>query len=598
MFRDRLIDPVSTALDLRVVIDGLSEGFALLDANFIILDVNAETLRMESRTREELVGRSHWEAYPGSEDSELGRLYKKAMREQVQVHLEHVHHWGDGREMWLEMRAFPIAGEQLAVLFRDVTERHAAERKLHESEARFRAAVDAFTDALWTNDPTGQMMGEQPGWAALTGQSLEQYQGFGWAKAVHSEDAQPTIDAWNVAVAERREFAFEHRVLCRDGIWRRFAIRAVPVFETDGAIREWVGVHRDITAAAEAAAQIVRNAETFEDLVSSNPFGIYVIDSGFRLLHASLGCAGVFAGIEPLIGRDFAEVLRIVWQDPFASEAIAQFRHTLATGETHISQRTVENRQNVEAIEAYDWRIDRIVLPDGEFGVVCYFYDLSERVELETSLRQALDDKDMLLREIDHRVRNSLAMVSSLIGMQRGATKDGEVKAALAVAAARLQAVSRIHERLYLGKQLGVVQFDRYLTQVCEDLRQSIGRAGTHFELETTPVRLKVDTAIPLGLITNELVTNAFKHCQVSDSIILRLERSADGATLTIGDDGRGMPVDFDPRAKVGLGMQVIELLVSQIGGDIAFPQAGATATFVVTIPARVLLDDGEGSDD
>ena len=113
---------------------------------------------------------------------------------------------------------------------------------------RFRAAIEAVQGVLWTNDASGRMEGKQPGWAALTGQDLHEYQGYGWALAVHPDDAQPTIDAWNQAVAERRIFEFEHRVRRFDGCWRTFAIRAVPLLNpNDGNIREWVGVHTDIT---------------------------------------------------------------------------------------------------------------------------------------------------------------------------------------------------------------------------------------------------------------------------------------------------------------------------------------------------------------
>ncbi len=91
----------------------------------------------------------------------------------------------------------------------------------------------------------------------LTGQTRAEYEGFGWASAVHPEDAQPSLEAWNQAVAERRMFVFEHRVRRHDGQDRLFSVRAVPVLNADGSIREWVGVHTDITEqrAALLAAQ-------------------------------------------------------------------------------------------------------------------------------------------------------------------------------------------------------------------------------------------------------------------------------------------------------------------------------------------------------
>ena len=142
-------------------------------------------------------------------------------------------------------------------------ERRAVEAGLRASHARFRAAIAAVQGVLWTNTADGRMEGEQEGWGALTGQSRDDYQGFGWSSALHPEDVQPTVEAWNAAVAERRTFVFEHRVRRHDDQYRTFSIRAVPILdETTGAVREWVGVHTDITdqRAAEARLDAAREA--------------------------------------------------------------------------------------------------------------------------------------------------------------------------------------------------------------------------------------------------------------------------------------------------------------------------------------------------
>ena len=129
----------------------------------------------------------------------------------------------------------------------DVTAGAIAKKKVEESEQRFEAAVAAVNGILWTNNAAGEMVGVQPGWAALTGQRYDEYQGYGWAKAVHPDDAQPTIDAWNEAVRKKKTFIFEHRVFMENGHWGHFHIRAIPLLNSDGSIREWVGVHTDIT---------------------------------------------------------------------------------------------------------------------------------------------------------------------------------------------------------------------------------------------------------------------------------------------------------------------------------------------------------------
>jgi PAS domain S-box-containing protein len=118
---------------------------------------------------------------------------------------------------------------------------------IRDSEASFRAAVAAVEGVVWTTDSAGKMTGEQPAWAALTGQRREEYQGYGWAAAVHPDDAEATLASWQAAVEKRVAFAFEHRVRRHDGDWRTCSIRAVPMLGKQGEIRDWVGVHTDVT---------------------------------------------------------------------------------------------------------------------------------------------------------------------------------------------------------------------------------------------------------------------------------------------------------------------------------------------------------------
>ena len=461
-----------------------------------------------------------------------------------------------------------------------------ARSRLQQSEQRFRAAVDAIEGVLWTNNAKGEMVGEQPKWAELTGQSFDQYQGYGWADAVHPDDSGPTIAAWQVSVQAQTPFIFEHRILRHDGQWRLCAIRAVPVFGSDGTISEWVGIHRDVTDQRGAQDRLARNAETFSTLIASNPFGIYVINADFELIQASRGAAKVFENIEPLIGRDFAEVLRLVWAEPFASEAIDQFCHTLATGESYVSQSTIKQRANIDAIEAYDWRIERIVLPDGRFGVVCYFYDLSERNSYEEQLKLLVQEKEMLAREIDHRVKNSLAIVGSLLSMQRSTTKSDETRAALTEAVNRVIAVSRVHERLHKSHQVGIIAFAEYLETLCRDISSSLGRPDVALEFVADLVELPAEQAMSLALIANELVTNAFKHGAAAGAkrIAVRLSHQADKLLLIVADDGVGLAAGAATKSG-GLGFKVIKTLSKQLGAALTVPNAGDPAEFTVSVP-------------
>lgn len=143
----------------------------------------------------------------------------------------------------------------------DIEDRARRAEELRRSNARFRRAMDAMHGVLWTNDAEGRMRGEQPGWAALTGQAPEEYEGHGWARALHPEDVGATLAAWEAALAGRAMFVHEHRVRRHDGQWRRFAVRALPVTGPAGEVTEWVGVHTDITHRRAAEAALREQAE-------------------------------------------------------------------------------------------------------------------------------------------------------------------------------------------------------------------------------------------------------------------------------------------------------------------------------------------------
>ncbi|MBY0296595.1 MAG: type II toxin-antitoxin system ParD family antitoxin [Methylobacterium sp.] len=152
-----------------------------------------------------------------------------------------------------------VGGVKCTVL--DNSARAEAERRLAASNRRFRTAMDAVHGVLWTNSADGRMVGEQPGWAALTGQTPEEYEGFGWAKAVHPDDAADSVATWNAAVAAKAMYVHEHRVRHHGGAWRVFAIRALPILDEAGGIVEWVGVHTDITHQRAAEAALRAQAE-------------------------------------------------------------------------------------------------------------------------------------------------------------------------------------------------------------------------------------------------------------------------------------------------------------------------------------------------
>jgi len=244
--------------------------------------------------------------------------------------------------------------------------------------------------------------------------------------------------------------------------------------------------------------------DTFRYLVEHSPFGIYAVDADFKLVKVSDGAQKVFEHVRPLLGRDFAEVLRIVWPEPFATEAIEHFRRTLATGEPYHSPSTVERRKDIDETESYDWKIERLILPDRRPGVVCHFYDLSERQRYEEHVK-------LLLREINHRSKNLLAVVQA-IAIQTASTSDPQEFARDFTR--RLQALAASQDLVTEGNwtDVGLAELVRsqlaHLESFSSD-RISIGGPN---------VRIIPSAAQAIGLALHELATNALKYGALSNS--------------------------------------------------------------------------------
>ena len=282
----------------------------------------------------------------------------------------------------------PGPGEEIAAFVVDMTERKRAEAALRESEQRYRGIVNQSIAGIAETDLTGKFTTVNDHYCEITGYAREDLlNGMHMQDMTHPDDLQRNLEAFERLIADGTSFEIEKRYVRPDGssVWVHNSVSAIT--GADGKPQAAVAVVIDVTERKRAEMALRRNEELFSTLVAAAPFGVYFIDSEFRLRAVNKGSQAVFKGIDPLIGRDFAEILRTVWREPFATAAIERFRHTLLTGESYISPPIIEERANIEDIQSYDWQIHRITMPDGTFGVVCYFYDLSEQKRMEATVR-------------------------------------------------------------------------------------------------------------------------------------------------------------------------------------------------------------------
>src|SRR4051794_3846692 len=225
--------------------------------------------------------------------------------------------------------------------------------------------------------------------------------------------------------------------------------------------------------------------------------------------------------------------------------------------------------------------------------------DLRRMALRSERMAEAVRERDTRLAEMSHRVKNDLQLVTSLLRVQAERQRSPQARAALGLAGARVEAVARVHELLCYGDGSGTVAFDRYLRETCAGLAELLGVDGRHRVLvvRAEAAVLPADTARSLGLVANELVTNAFRHAFAADgpgTVRVEFGRDAGGRVrLSVADDGAGLPDEAD--AGGGLGLRLLVMTAEQLDAALVVRRDGGTrVTLTLTLPAAV-TDGTEG---
>jgi PAS domain-containing protein len=191
---------------------------------------------------------------------------------------------------------------------------------------------------------------------------------------------------------------FEFDLVFDDGKVLNLLGAGTPLLDKQGRPRGAVHTLVDITERQQAGAIIRQNAALFSALVELAPTGMYVVDGQFRLQQINARALPAFEKVEPKIGRDFGAVMEILWGTEVGAQLAGIFRHTLDTGEPYRSPRFAEHRHDLNEDKAYEWETQRVTLPDGTHGVVCYFNDITETERNKANLAFLATIGDDLLR--------------------------------------------------------------------------------------------------------------------------------------------------------------------------------------------------------
>ncbi len=296
-------------------------------------------------------------------------------------------------------------------------------------------------------------------------------------------------------------------------------------------------------------------------------------------------------GMESLTGYKRSEVLgRPLWKTQFAvglpeeqTEARARHIEQIIQQALQTGQAFWLGQMNQRPIRRAD---DTIRYAEGtvfpiptEQGIILgsILHDVTHLVHAEQGLKAALAEKETLLKEVHHRVKNNLQVVTSLLSIQAQVADNPKVCEALLENKNRIRSIAAVHERLYRSHTLAEVEMDLYLDELVTDLRNVYGAGHIHIIIQSAPVVLGVDQAIPCGLIINELISNAMKYAFTGQAgapvtglaaphtIHVQLERQENNVALEIADNGVGLPPGYNPYESKTLGLQLVNMLARQL---------------------------------
>ncbi|CAO3362380.1 PAS domain S-box protein [Azospirillum melinis] len=610
----RLPEHPTWALD---VLGALDAGILLLDRHCRVLYWNGWMEQASTLTAREILGHDLFDALPNLRESRLHIAVRDTLATGAPGVLSHTLNpmlfplrLPDGRRMVHNVVIRPLpshapsphsqsAGNEARCLIQvtDVTASVNRERVLREQrDARYRAIVDTAPDAIITTDTRGmvqwmngtatrqfdyrpdELIGQNvavllgddaPDWIAMA-------EGSGPGAAGIDTAAQP------VELSGRR----------RDGSHIDLEL-SMARWESEG--RSFItGILRDITERRRTREELRTSALAMRQLAEQTkatldalPAFIAVLDRSGHIVSvnrawAEAGPETTFLGQGCIVGDDYLDHCgRGETADPRADTVMDSLRRLLSEGGPPVSAEYVTNNQH--------WfRCLAAPMPAGPFGgTVLMHIDVTEIKSMEAALRKLVGQKSTLLREVNHRVKNSLQLVSSLLTLQTLSLPDEGVRVHFQDARSRIEAIARVHNRLYQADQFQTIEFGTYLNELCEDLaRASGGDSMCDIAVRSDVIDLPIDHAAPLGLIANELITNAVKHRGNSAArVTVTFRREDEKLALTVSDRGPGLPANFDIRKSRSLGMRLISSLAGQIRASVDIDTTTQGTTFRIELP-------------
>jgi PAS domain S-box-containing protein len=499
----------------------------------------------------------------------------------------------DNEVCWMELVNHPVLNASKEVVAfegvaRDITERKKVEDALRESEEKFRDLAEQSPNMIFIN-VRGKVVYANRRCEEVMGYDREEFYdpGFDFMTLTAPEHRTLVSEKYGAHLSGRDVSPYEYAIMTRTG--RRIEVILSTKRISYGGEWALLGTLTDITESKKTERALRESEEKFRNLFESSPEGVVMFDLEGKLLDLNAAGATVLAvGRAEAVGKSFLDLPGILKEDvPMYKELLQSFAGGGAVAPFEAMMRSPQGERWQEVYPA-------LLSKDGEpQAVQVILRDVTARKVADQKIRDSLKEKEVLLKEIHHRVKNNLQIIHSLLNMQSRRSKDPRILDALRESQNRVRTMALIHERLYRSTDLSEIDFKDYISRLVGELYLSFGVNADQLrlELDLQSVRLGIDIAIPCGLIVNELVSNSLKYGFPGGRrgrLKLSLVAVEDGTVrLAIGDDGAGLPAELNFRNTETLGLQLVCTLVDQLGGTIELDRAGGTEFLIVFNPAR-----------
>ncbi|AKB56844.1 PAS domain S-box protein [Methanosarcina barkeri] len=514
---------------------------------------------------------------------------------------------------------FDISGELMAisVIARDITESKKAEEMLHDSEERYRIVTEQTGQLIYEHDIEENKIYWAGTIEEITGYTQEELLNTGielWINNVHPEDQKKV---WNQKITgcghdvknteNKRNFHLEYRFRRKDGEYIHVEDHGICLQKGNYRTNKVLGIMKDITERKRIEEELRKSEERFRLALRGSSIVMFSQDLELRYTWVYNPAPGF--KIEDVLGKRDYEIYQ-----PEDAELFTSIKRQVLTSDTGRRDEVVTHRPaSAGGNMVHDMTTEPLHDSIGNIiGVICVAMDITEKKEAENFLKKIEEARK---KEIHHRIKNNLQVISSLLDLQAEKFAVNEVYDTSKVLAAfrdsqnRVISMALIHEELYGSKEISTLNFATYLQKLTEELFRcyNVGASEVKMVLEIEEnIFFDMDTAVPLGMIVNELVSNSLKHAFPdgrTGEIKIKLsreinEKSEDGGIedsneackstsyiLVVSDNGVGIPESINLEDTDTLGLQLVTILVDQLDGELELNRNSSTKfTIKITV--------------